>query len=497
MSSTQSAYKFLLAVYFLACLGFFLIRTAHWTQVNDPAQIHYLSFLMDHGMAPYRDLLEINMPGTYLVNWSVMHGLGAGSAAWRVFDVALMAVAAWAMMVIAWPYDWLAGLLGTTLFLLFHGRDGAGQAGQRDFIIAVLLLVAYVSLFQCFRRRCVWPMLVFGFCTGVASTIKPTPLPFAFVLLLIAAWRWKRQGEPVLRPMLLALLGFALPVAVVAAFLAEKHSWPAFWYLLTVEMPFYRVLDHVGAGKMIAMLATGSVKTVALLALALAWLQRDWKNWERNVLVAGIAFGMVSYFLQGKAFPYHRYPMLAFLFLWAGLEIVPALKAQGLVRWLAIGGIAFALVISPMYAYHAGHKEWDPHFSNALAADLNQLGGSQLSGHVQCIDTPADCAATLYQLQLVQATGLFYDYLIFGDGQERVIREQRERFWEQFQKNPPEVVIVGIDLYPHKDGYHKLTTWPLFEQELADHYSLYADRKFPVAEAGNRAYRIYVRKASS
>jgi hypothetical protein len=150
------------------------------------------------------------------------------------------------------------------------------------------------------------------------------------------------------------------------------------------------------------------------------------------------------------------------------------------------------VVICPLYAYHAAHKEWDPHFSNALAADLNQLGGAQLSGHVQCIDTPADCAATLYQMRLVQSTGLFYDYLIFGDGQQRVIREQRERFWEQFLKNPPKVIIVGIDLYPHKDGYQKLSTWPLFEQELADHYTLYADRKFPVAEAGNRAYRIYV-----
>ena len=42
----------------------------------------------------------------------------------------------------------------------------------------------------------------------------------------------------------------------------------------------------------------------------------------------GHGFQMIaSYFGQGKAFAYHRYPMLAFLFLWAGLQIVTALRA--------------------------------------------------------------------------------------------------------------------------------------------------------------------------
>jgi hypothetical protein len=52
------------------------------------------------------------MPGIYLVNWTVMNTLGGGSMAWRIFDLGLMGVAAWAMIAIAWPYDWLAGVFG-------------------------------------------------------------------------------------------------------------------------------------------------------------------------------------------------------------------------------------------------------------------------------------------------------------------------------------------------------------------------------------------------
>jgi hypothetical protein len=488
----SSRLRIVLTLYFLFCIGFFAVRTAHWKQVNDPAQLHYLCFLMDHGFAPYRDLLEINLPGIYLVNWSVVHTLGGGSGAWRAFDFALMGIAAAAMIVIARPYDWLAGFFGATLFILYHGRDGAGQEGQRDFIIAVLLLSAYAFLFYVFRSRRSWPMFAFGLCGGLAATIKPMPLPFVLFLLLLAAMKWRQLGEPVLKPLLYALLGLMAPLALVGAFLISHHSVGAFWYLLHVELPFYQGLERVRWPMMLSLMATASVKTIALIALAIAVMKRDWWNWEGKLLVAGILFGIASYFVQGKAFPYHRYPMYAFLFLWAGLQMITALRAQRMVRALAIAGVGLAVILAPIYVSHAVHKVWAAAFSDSLAADLNQLGGGALSGHVQCIDTPADCDATLYQMRLVQSTGLFYDYLIFGSSRQRVIRDARATFWQQFQRNTPQVVIVAAGLYPHGRGYGKLASWPLFDQELASHYVLYVDRSFPPAEAGVRGYRIYV-----
>ena len=221
---TYSLLRILLSVYFLICVLWFVVSTAHWKLVNDAAQIHYVCFLMDHGMAPYRDILEVNWPGTYLVNWAVMHTLGAGGPAWRIFDLALMGMSCWAMVAIARPYDWFAGVLGAALFILFHGRDGAGQEGQRDLIIAVLLLCAYAFLFASFRSRRLWPLLAFGVCAGVAATIKPTPLPFAFFLLVVVVIRLKRDGEPILKPTLYMLVGMLIPFAVVGGFLISEGS---------------------------------------------------------------------------------------------------------------------------------------------------------------------------------------------------------------------------------------------------------------------------------
>ncbi len=352
-------------------------------------------------MAPYRDLLEINMPGIYLVNWSVMHALGAGSVAWRVFDFALMGVAAWAMIVIAWPYEWLAGVFGATLFILFHGRDGAGQDGSAGFhycrAVVVRLRIslrifsppAYLA-HVCLRALC----RVSGH--HQADTVAVCFAPFS----VLAAVRWKRTGEPITKPVLYALGGLATPLAIVCAFLIYKHALHSFWYLLRVVLPFYETLGRVPVCDAAEADDDNLGRTVAVIALTIAVMKRDWWNWEGKLLVLGILFGFASYFGQGKAFAYHRYPMLAFLFLWAGLQITTALRAQRRVRPFAIAGVTFVVILAPLYVREASRKVWDPKFADSLTTDLSHLGGQRLSGHIQCIYTPADCDAVLYRMRL-------------------------------------------------------------------------------------------------
>lgn len=57
-----------LAIVFLVELGLSL----HWRMVSDNAFLHYVAYLInEHGFVPYRDIFEVNMPGTYLFHMAI------------------------------------------------------------------------------------------------------------------------------------------------------------------------------------------------------------------------------------------------------------------------------------------------------------------------------------------------------------------------------------------------------------------------------------------
>jgi hypothetical protein len=87
-----------------------------------------------------------------------------------------------------------------------------------------------------------------------------------------------------------------------------------------------------------------------MLATLLLFRNRSWRNWEIQAVLSGVLFGLVSYFVQAKGFPYHRYPFIALSLLWVGLEFVSALPARGVNRWLAVMGLLVGpLLIGPFY----------------------------------------------------------------------------------------------------------------------------------------------------
>src|ERR1700730_12861543 len=139
--------------------------TRNWQLVNDAALIRYATFLLSNGFAPYRQLTDINLPGSYLLDWAALHLFGAGRFGFRPCCVSVLVAPGAAMVIIAPRKQRSDALCAACLFALFHGRDGATQLGQRDLAIAALLLVAIAELTLFVRKegsRESFPIL-FGF----------------------------------------------------------------------------------------------------------------------------------------------------------------------------------------------------------------------------------------------------------------------------------------------------------------------------------------------
>ena len=493
----------ILGVFLFACLALFVIGTWNWPLVGDASVIHYAAFLMGHGFAPYRQIIDFNMPGCYLLEWLVIHIFGGGSLSWRIFDLFLTALSGAAMIVIAKPYSRFAGFAAAVLFTLIHGQDGVAFMGERDLIIAALLAWAYAFLFLALRRNAIWMIFASAAAAGIAATMKPLAIPVGLVLLALLVPRLRKLRRPYARPLLYGGVGFLLPCLIVYLYLLQVHAVSAFVATIFGLARYYNGLYRKPLGFLL-LHSVSPLGPLVVLWLAFAVFLRQW-NWEQWMLAGGALLGLIFYCAQGRGFPYYRYPLLLFLLLLVSIDFAAALR-RPVLRYFSAAGIAYGLLfLAPYCAVKAVHYDWrNQEFITMLNGDLQTLGGQQLSGRVQCFDTTAGCINTLYRAQLVQATGFLYDcYAYAPRGQEMmwVVNRYRRRFLDELAGNPPYVLVVSDQYCQGGDnGYDKLQRWPGLNELIGSRYRLYAQRmppddvywwSRPLKPSG---YRIYLRK---
>lgn len=483
------------------CLSAAAAVTLRWPLVGDAALMHYFAFLIGRGWIPYRDFADINMPGSWLVDFAVMHTLGPGSVAWHAFDLLLLAVAAVAMFVIARPRGWYTGLFAAALFGLVHLQDGLFETGERDLIIAVLLLVACAALFLASRRNAPLWMALFGFCNGYASAIKPTFLPLGVILIAVLAYNRRRQRMPVRSFVLAGLIGWLLPLLAIVLWLSRLHDMGAMIAAVTGILRYHVSLDHRSLGYLLLHSVSPLLPLVIGWLILLPFQWRRWTQGEGLILAINAVFGLCSWIAQAKGFAYQRYPWIAFLLLIVSIDLFSFLLGEHhpRMRILAWAAVAWAvLVLAPLSAWKAAHYSPRDPFRTLLDRDLQSLGGSALSGRVQCIDSIAGCYAALYDLRLLPATRYLYDEFLFAPPSVPAIARTRAGFWQAIQSRPPTVFVVTDRLFPSGPGnFAKLALWPRFDRFLADRYAL-CDQGNPSglihwwsrAERPNR-FRIY------
>ncbi len=509
MTKSLRQFQFAIAISLAISTLLFVVWSLRWPLVGDASLLHYIGFLIEHGMAPYRVINDVDMPGAFLVEIAVMHVFGPGALALRFFDFALLAVAAGSFAVLSRRAGWFPAVFAGTMFALVHGRDGLEQAGQRDLTIAVLLVSGTAALVIAVRRRSIAAMGLFGVLAGVALTIKPTAIPLSVAELLIAVYALRKQGIGLPKPLAAAGFCASLFPAVAIAFVVRQHAGSALWADLHGVIPYYASLGH----RPFSFLLNHSVSPV--MVLVVVWfvviaLTRPHVDWERAMLLTGVAFGLLSYFLQARGFPYHRYPLLAFLLPTMALDFtdaLPLLRSTDRLRKIAAGMAFVALaiggfVLGPRSAVLVHrYRWWESDFNATLEQNLNRLGGERLSGQVQCIDSVSGCATSLYNLQLLPATGILLDFPLFGDGSQSAVQQARADFRDRVFQHPPQVILVTSPL--HIDGpgdFRKLDLWPELPEFLTRNYTLDTDwrptrtRRWWSREELGPSYKIYVRK---
>ena len=488
----------------LATFLYYVAYSIHWAVIWDSAVMHYVNFLIDHGMRPYRDISDSNMPGAYLMERWAMNVFGRGDLAWRVYDYTLSLLLAFSFIVIAWPVDWMAGVYAGGMFAILHGSEGPNFAVEREQVMTTLLAIGIAALFLVIRRRQPSLMAVFGLVMGIATSIKPTCAPLALAVGIAALAVLQRRSERIGRFFWFAIAGFSVAVAIIVWFFVSTHSFQDFLFVTRTLLPSYVAARHLGFGDLVRILLPKNILLLMPFGLFLALRNPSW-NYERWMLFGAMLFGAFSFFAQRKGIIYHRHPFLAFVLLLLGLEFLPALRtATGVRRGLAAIGILLSMGVSvPHYISELHHSTAVSAlgFTRALTGDLAVLGPERLQQKVECFDLTDGCFSALYHLGLVQNNGFTGDLLFFSPDPSPVADFYRRQFWQHTRDSSPEVFVLSNEWFQVGHTFRKLEAWPDFESYLKTNYTEVISRAFPVpglsyATDQPSRYRIYIRNDS-
>ncbi|MCB9683242.1 MAG: hypothetical protein H6733_17385 [Alphaproteobacteria bacterium] len=451
--------------------------------VHDATLMHYIGWRLWEGDKPWVDVIDVNLPATYLFHM-LLHGAFGGSAvAWHVIDSLAALCGAYAIVRIVRPFGSAVAWLAGGMYVQFHVFGGAVGVGQRDFFAAVLMLMSAALVLDWLDRRRGGSWWVLGLLLGVLLAIKPSTLAFAGLLVAAALWVGRDAGARVLAAQVAkAAAGVGLVIGGTLAWVVHLGVFDEMVTFWTTYMPLYRRLTEYTPLQLVLRLReTPSALLLPLAPFHLVSAARN-RPGHQLVLTAGIVGGIVHFLAQSKGYTYHLEPYAAFLIPAGTLGLQRAW--QGL-PWRTLGpvtagAVTVILAVETFLGFYVDRIERYQLDSAASLAATVPEGDS-----VVVMDLAQGGIQFLWQTRTVQANPFLYDFYFYHDEDQPIVQDLRRQYLASLQADPPDRIVL----------FDK--TWPV-------HSAARIDRDFP--ELGRwvkksyqldteiDGYRMYVRR---
>ena len=498
---------------FICAALYFSVVSWRWRLAIDSPVMHYVVFLMQHGLKPYSQISDNNLPGAYFAEAVGMRLFGPDDLGWRLYEFTLLAVMTLAATRIARGWDWTAGIFAAFLFLVLHANEGPQYSGERELTLTVVLLLAYAVLFAAIDRGEPLWMGAFGLFSGFAASIKPTYLPLAVTLTVLALFVLRRRSRPVLAAALYASLGLGLVFSANIAFLLQQGVLREFLLVTRMVTPAYIALSSTvkdGALLSHALPHSGFLLVLGSIPVAITnWRHGDQRNWKQGALLLGAASGLFSFYIQHKGFSHHRYTLCVFVYLLCSIELFRALQQCNWTRPFASILIFVVIVSSPHALRVASSWSTSSDLELSLESDLRRFGDpATINDRVQCFDLVYGCLNALYHLHVVENAGFTGDLLFFSKPPGDATEYYRKRYWRLEKANPPTILVVSNEELLQLNNYNRMERWTEFATYLRTDFQEVVQRTFPKELYGTHSkdapptnvppdgYRMYVRRGS-
>jgi hypothetical protein len=513
-------YRYLLSAFLLALLALTALFALNWRYYHDLPIFLYVSMLIDKfGVVPYRDLYEVNLPGTYVAAWIIGLLTGYAAPAVRVLDYILVTGliglgGLWMRKLNLW-----AGVLGGVAWALGYFAWGPTAMMQREYLMLIPVLAGLAAYTNIPARHSFWRLLITGLFMGMAVTIKPQGFVGVLPIVLMEWQAARLESDPAqkknwaasLRHSLLWLgIGFLIPLGGMFVYLAVNGALPQFFEIIFQYLPLFAqmnmyhqavsgvrrwfslILDFVklgGYGLWIAPALWGTyhlqhapdiLPEKKRLGLLLIW--------------SIVAFSIYPAF-SGQFFPQHWFLFAFFLFQAAFLCLTVKPVSQSVFFRMAP---AVLILIASLTLVRPDTLDnlWLLAVKHELPAANNPKEGRVdeialfLEANLRPGDTvqPMDWVGGAVHAMLIAraelATPFIYDENFYHNVDNPYIQGLRIRFMQALERARPRFIIEVFD-----DGQYSEPTGPNTSREFPEFRSFLVENYSVVKEG--QGYRIY------
>lgn len=523
--------------YILIPLSILLLMAAvaslRWRMEHDTPVLFYLARLMDqYHFVPYRDFLDINMPGTYFLYMLTGRAIGyVDDLKYRLFDLVYLG----AILVLTWV--WLRKLGrgvawgAIVLFGLFYLGSGYIVTMQREYfallliLAAVLVATSFPGLDEVVRGS------IIGLLFGLIASIKPH-LTISFPIVLLSQYlefKQRESGHMLTMPRrILAIIApcacFAIPIITTIGYLVISGAWPYFLDIATNYWPLYgsitRDLGIIrGPERLSYLVATylefdgqiiwGMPAIAGVLAAIRSVALTSAQKRQLILMVELAAIYSIYPILTGQFFRYHWLPFMYFLLALGSLCLIEhPYMAKPIARWVPAIILLVSVVFrsdflfvqmedirrfvmrEPMPLFRAGRVDGIAHY---LQEHL------QPGDKVQALDLGNSALHAMLLADAETATPFVYDMMVFHDISTSYVQELRQRFIQDLVDAQPRYIVEPVGNPFLQPGPYTTHEFPELRYWMTANYSsVYIGTEYEIYErvhtrgpAAQRALVVY------
>ncbi len=488
---------------FFGALGFLLVLalvySLRWRLGLDAANMMYLGWLVErHGLAPYRDFVVQNMPGTYLLSAMIGRLFGYSDTGLRLADQTLMLILLASVFAALRPLGARVGLAAAIVFGLLYLRGGMYMALQREFLLLIpigLALVITSIRHPTASMRFYLNLGAIGLLFGLAATIKPHAILGLPVVVGWYAWMHLAPGVQMherfmfmLKAGIVATAGTSLSLLAIAGYLWQSGGWSYFLDMAVNYWPLYNRLDRVhqtmdginyplylwnnwlelGGHHMWFMTAFIGI----IAALRDQTLDRNQRLFVQMLVALAIVYSIYP-IPAGKFWSYHWLPMLFFLVLLTALAF-RFLEYSGRLPLFALLVVGAAIVAAArpapeLHVFGGPPTGRKLQRTDQIAAFLRER--ARPGDRVQTLDWTGGANYATLIAQTLPATSFVEDFYFYHHISHPTIHRLRRRFIDEFETTRPRFVIqITADDKPWVSGPDTTREFPELDQYLAREY---------------------------